>query len=180
NRMVETISATHHYVVELADVERTQLQGPCLSAAWDDPVSRIADLATESRWPCYRDAALARTPIRSILGIRMFAGTKTAKTTGVLAVYADQPQAFEDESTELGLLFAAHTALVWEIVRRSEQFHGALASRDIIGQAKGMLMERFNITAVQAFDLLTKLSQNSNTPVAQIARRLVYADHPPQ
>ena len=43
NRMVETISATHHHVVELGDVERTQLQGPCLSAAPDDPVSRIAD-----------------------------------------------------------------------------------------------------------------------------------------
>jgi len=81
---------------------------------------------------------------------------------------------------ELGLIFATHTALTWNLLRRDEQFKSALASRDIIGQAKGMIMERFNIDAVQAFELLKRLSQNSNAPVAEIARRLVYADHPPR
>jgi AmiR/NasT family two-component response regulator len=62
---------------------------------------------------------------------------------------------------------------------RSEQFKSALASRDIIGQAKGILMERYDIDAVAAFNLLIRLSQERNVPLAQIADLLVRKDHPP-
>jgi AmiR/NasT family two-component response regulator len=68
--------------------------------------------------------------------------------------------------------------LAWKLVRREEQFRSALGSRDIIGQAKGMLMERFKIDAVQAFELLKRLSQNTNTPVAMVARQVVESEHP--
>ena len=54
----------------------------------------------------------------------------------------------------------------------------AVQSRDIIGQAKGMIMERFDIDAGHAFELLKRLSQNSNMPLAVVARRLVESDHP--
>jgi AmiR/NasT family two-component response regulator len=53
------------------------------------------------------------------------------------------------------------------------QFRSALASRDVIGQAKGMIMERFSIDAVHAFELLKKLSQQSNTRIVEIASNLV-------
>ncbi|WP_231127892.1 ANTAR domain-containing protein [Mycobacterium colombiense] len=58
-----------------------------------------------------------------------------------------------------------------------EQLRRALETRDIIGQAKGMLMERFDIDAAAAFDLLVRLSQSSNTPVAEIAEKLVKLEH---
>ena len=70
------------------------------------------------------------------------------------------------------MIFATHTALAWNMLRRDEQFRSALASRDVIGQAKGMLMERFGIDAVRAFDLLKRLSQDSNTPLHEVAERL--------
>ena len=53
------------------------------------------------------------------------------------------------------------------------QFRSALASRDVIGQAKGIIMERFDVDAVRAFEMLRRLSQDSNTPVADVARRLI-------
>lgn len=59
-----------------------------------------------------------------------------------------------------------------------EQLRRALETRDIIGQAKGILMERFDLDAAGAFELLVKLSQTSNTPVAEIADKLVKIDHP--
>lgn len=59
-----------------------------------------------------------------------------------------------------------------------EQLHRALESRDIIGQAKGMLMERFDIDAAAAFTLLSTLSQQSNTRLAVIAQKVVEIDHP--
>ncbi len=97
-----------------------------------------------------------------------------------LNFYAESPNAFDEESVELGLIFATHTALVWSLLRRDEQLRSALVSRDVIGQAKGIVMERFDTDAVHAFELLKTLSQTSNVPVAEIARRLVNADHPPR
>jgi AmiR/NasT family two-component response regulator len=70
-------------------------------------------------------------------------------------------------------MLATNTALAWNLLRRDQQFRSALASRDIIGQAKGLVMERFGVDAVQAFELLRRLSQDSNTPVSGVAHRLV-------
>jgi AmiR/NasT family two-component response regulator len=64
------------------------------------------------------------------------------------------------------------------MLRRTGQFQAALASRDCIGQAKGMLMERFDIDAAAAFSLLARLSQNINTPVSEVARRLTASCEP--
>ena len=61
-------------------------------------------------------------------------------------------------------------------MRRDQQFRVALVSRDIIGQAKGRLMERFDIDAAEAFGMLKQMSQESNTPIAQVAQRVTGRD----
>jgi AmiR/NasT family two-component response regulator len=71
------------------------------------------------------------------------------------------------------LVFAAHSSVAWNSARRDEQFKNALASRDTIGQAKGMIMERYGVDAVQAFELLRKLSQDSNVPLIKVATQIV-------
>jgi len=174
---IETPAYTHRYAVVLDDIQRRHQEGPCLAAACGHHIIRVDDLSVEQRWPRYQPAAIAATPVRSILSLQLFADPQHM---GALTLYAEPTHVFDDDSVELGLIFATHTALTWNLLRRDEQFKSALASRDIIGQAKGMIMERFNIDAVQAFELLKRLSQNSNAPVAEIARRLVYADHPPR
>lgn len=125
--------------------------------------------------PLYREEALKQTPIRSILSFGMF---KEGGTTAALNFYDEPVNAFDDGSVNLGLIFASHTALVWNMMRRDLQFRNALVSRDVIGQAKGRLMERFDIDAAEAFELLRQLSQESNTPIAQIAERVVTGDRP--
>jgi AmiR/NasT family two-component response regulator len=92
---------------------------------------------------------------------------------GALNVYAETPYAFTAETKAVGLVFAAHSSVAWNAARRDEQFKKALASRDVIGQAKGMLMERYGVGAIQAFELLRKLSQDANTPLIEIASDLV-------
>jgi GAF domain-containing protein len=172
-REIETACATGPYPRLLDQVQQRHREGPCLSAAWDQHMIRIDDLSSDHRWPHYRREALAQTPIRSIISFRLFGDSQNV---GALNFYAEQSNAFDDESMEVGLLFATHTALAWNTLRRDRQFRSALASRDVIGQAKGILMERFKIDAMAAFGLLTRLSQESNVPVAQIARQLVEAD----
>jgi transcriptional regulator with GAF, ATPase, and Fis domain len=171
---LRTASATGQYPVVLDEIQQRHAQGPCLSAAWEHHVIRIDDMQSEKRWPAYcRDAAI-ETPIRSIMSFQLFTDHNQM---GALNFYAEQPQAFDSDAAEMGLILATHAALAWNMVRRDEQFRSALASRDIIGQAKGMIMERFKIDAVQAFELLKRLSQSSNTALVVVARQLVESEN---
>ncbi|OAN28108.1 response regulator receiver protein [Mycolicibacterium iranicum] len=167
---VETPATTHHWPLLLDKIQQRHLEGPCLTAAWEEKTVHVRDLETDDRFPNYRRDALAETPIRSIMAFQLFIADESL---GALNVYAEEPNAFGDESRTLGLIFAAHSSVAWNSARRESQFQKALASRDVIGQAKGMIMERYRVDAVQAFELLRKLSQNSNVPLTRVASDLV-------
>lgn len=167
---VQTLSSTDSYPATLDDIQRRNREGPCLLAAWKHHVIRVDDLSCEARWPAFCREAVATTPVRSILAFELFTGDGT---TGALNFYSHSANAFDDDAVELGLALATHAALALHMVRRDAQFRSALASRDVIGQAKGMLMERFDIDAVQAFELLKRLSQTTNTALAEIAEQVV-------
>jgi GAF domain-containing protein len=167
---IETPAATHMWPVVLDKIQQRHLEGPCLTAAWEERIIHVADLATDDRFPLYRQDALEETPVRSIMAFQLFIADEAM---GALNVYADEPNVFGPETRNIGLVFAAHSSVAWNSARRDEQFKRALASRDVIGQAKGMIMERYGVDAVQAFDLLRKLSQDSNLPLIKIATDLV-------
>jgi ANTAR domain/GAF domain len=172
-RGIDTAAATHRYPVILDEIQGRYQQGPCLTAAALQESVRIDDLVGDDRWPLYRGAALKQTPIRSILSFAMF---KEGASAAALNFYAESPDVFDDESVNLGLIFATHAALIWNMMRRDQQFRVALVSRDIIGQAKGRLMERFDIDAAEAFERLKQMSQDANTPIAQVAQRVADGD----
>jgi transcriptional regulator with GAF, ATPase, and Fis domain len=166
---LDTKSAIGRHPALLDGIEQGHQQGPCLEAVRHQETVRVDDLNTEARWPHYQRDALAQTPIRSVLSYRLAASNRTL---GALTFYAESPNAFDSESETLGFVYAIHAALAWNALRRDSEFRDALASRDIIGQAKGMLMERHQINADKAFNLLRELSQESNTPVAELSRRI--------
>lgn len=170
SKSVETPAATHLYPMLLDKIQQQHQEGPCLTAAWEKKIVYVADLETDDRFPRYRRDALAETPIRSIMAFQLFI---KGETMGALNVYSEKPDSFDDQSRNIGLVFAAHSSVAWNAAHRDEQFRRALASRDIIGQAKGMIMERYGVDAVQAFDLLRKLSQDSNVPLIKIATEFV-------
>jgi len=172
-RGIETAAATHRYPVILDEIQGRYQQGPCLTAAALQESVRIDDLVGDDRWPLYRGAALRQTPIRSILSFGML---KEGVSAAALNFYAESPEVFDDDSVNLGLIFATHAALIWNMTRRDQQFRVALVSRDVIGQAKGRLMERFDIDAAEAFERLKQMSQDANTPIAQVAQRVTGGD----
>ena len=167
---IDTPAATHYWPVLLDKIQQRHLEGPCLTAAWDEKTVHVPDMEAEERFPDYRRDALAETPIRSIMAFQLFIA---GESLGALNIYAEEPQAFSAEARTLGLIFAAHSSVAWNSARRDEQFQRALSSRDVIGQAKGMIMERYRVDAVQAFEVLRKLSQDSNVPLLKIASELV-------
>lgn len=173
--VIETVAPTDSYPVVLDDIQRSYNEGPCLSAARHNHLVRIDDLSTDDRWPRYSREAVAITPIRSMLSLQLFAHRPRS---AALNLYSEQVNAFGEESAKLGLIFAAYTTLTWSMLSRDQQYRRGLSSRDTIGQAKGMLMERFHIDAEAAFELLRRRSQESNTPVITLARRLTDPDEP--
>ena len=175
SRTVTSVAATHRYAMLLDAIQNRYGEGPCLSAVWEHHMMHVDDLNVDQRWPLYQRYALEQTPIRSILSYELFVDGGSMAS---LNFFSDHPHVFTDESRELGRVFATHVALAWSMMRRQDQFRSALASRDVIGQAKGVIMERFNLDAVEAFELLSRLSQQSNTKLIDIAKALIDSEHP--
>lgn len=172
---VATAVTTHEYASLLDSLQVKHGQGPFSEAASEAGSVYVADVQSDGRWPQFAADVCDKTPVRSMAVFPLYIARGGL---GTLNLYATAPHAFDEEARDLGYVYASHAAVVWGTAQRGDQFRSALASRDIIGQAKGMLMERFGIDAVQAFDLLRRLSQDSNERLADISRQLVHQDHP--
>ncbi|KUI33758.1 hypothetical protein AU197_19965 [Mycobacterium sp. IS-1590] len=177
SRRVRSVAATGPVPKNLDNVQEELQQGPCIDAIHEHVTVRIDDFETEDRWLEFIGRALGTTPVRSSLSIQLYTHDSEI---GALNLYSDRARAFTPHLEDLALAVAAHAAIGLATARRDDQFHTALASRDIIGQAKGMIMERFGVDASAAFDLLVRLSQEKNTALHLIAAQLVDAAHPPE
>lgn len=143
-------------------------QGPCLDAAYEDRIVRVPDLSTETRWPAFCSGAV-ELGARSMLSIQLFV---EGDRLGALNLYGAGPDAFDLESEQIGLLVAAHAAVAFADSQKISQLNEAVVTRQIIGQAEGILMERYKITAQQAFLVLTRASSSSNTKLREVAEHL--------
>jgi GAF domain-containing protein len=142
--------------------------GPCVEAARQQAVIRIDDTHTDGRWPEYV-AEAHDCGVRSQLCVPLWVDDRCL---GTLSLYGDQPSAFTRHDERITVLFATLAALALSEAQRTEQLRDALASRDLIGQAKGILMERSATTADDAFKCLTQVSQDTNTKLLTVARQL--------
>jgi GAF domain-containing protein len=144
-------------------------EGPCVQAALDDLIVRTDDFENEERWPKYSRAAV-ELGILSGLSFKLYTADRTA---GALNLFAFQPRAFSGDDETVGVILAAHAAAAILASRQGQQLHSALSTRDRIGQAKGIIMERYKVDDVQAFGMLRKLSQDSNTRLIDIAQQVI-------
>ncbi len=165
SRQVRTVAATDT-VAELIDRAQYETgEGPCLSALWHEPVVRMSDMDVEGRWPRWTARARANG-VGSMLCFRLFVAEDRL---GALNLCAGEPDAFTDDDEDVGRLFATHAAVALASARKVNQLERAVASRDIIGQAKGILMERHKINADDAFLLLVRASQKAQYPLREVA-----------
>ncbi|WP_432544204.1 GAF and ANTAR domain-containing protein [Kineococcus sp. SYSU DK002] len=143
-------------------------EGPCLAAMAAEPVVRTGDLPADARWPAL--AAPARQlGVRSALCFHLFVH---GSTLGGLNLLSRTPDAFDAGSEAVGSMIAAHAAVALADAQQFDDLRTALSNRDVIGQAKGMLMERFKVDADQAFAVLTRISQDRNVKLHHLAERL--------
>ncbi|MFF8591607.1 GAF and ANTAR domain-containing protein [Streptomyces sp. NPDC015220] len=142
-------------------------QAPYWDRLWHAPVVRVADSEQEDG-----GGPLAEAGLRSALALRLRAEKRRLT---VLTAYAGKPRAFDPDATRIGRLFTAHVSLALDSATVREQLTEAMRTRDLIGQATGILMERLDIDAAQAFDSLVRASQRENVKLRDLARRIVDA-----
>ena len=148
-------------------------QGPCLDAVWVQDTFYIDDLTTESRYGDWGRRVVADTGIRSSLSLQLFTDPDAVISLGSLNLYSQQPRSFDPDTRAEAVAFAAHAAIALEGAQTEAHLRSGLVTRTVIGQAEGILMERLKITANQAFGLLSRLSQQSNVKLREVARNLV-------
>ncbi|WP_307843403.1 GAF and ANTAR domain-containing protein [Arthrobacter sp. MSA 4-2] len=144
-------------------------EGPCLEAAYEHRTVRVPDMSTERRWPLFAQRA-TEAGAHGMLSIQLWV---EGDDLGALNLYSHEANAFTDESENIGLLVASHAAVAFAGAEKNRQLNEAVDSRDVIGQAKGILMERHKITGQQAFMVLSFASQRTNTKLFEIANDLV-------
>lgn len=144
-------------------------EGPCLNAIYEEQTVRVPDMGAESRWRNF-SALAAEAGVGSMLCFQLYV---EGDNLGALNLYSTRVNAFTDESEHVGLLVAAHAAVGYAETVKADQLEAALQSRDLIGQAKGILMERHKITADQAFNILAHASSRSNIKLHDVAEQTV-------
>jgi GAF domain-containing protein len=167
-RLVEARAATGDLPRQVDQLQTRTGEGPCLDSIWDHHTVRVEDMRAERRWPRFA-AGAADLGALSSLSFQLFV---RADTLGALNLYAREPHAFGAESEDVGLVFAAHAAVALSGAQQEQNLRTAVSSRDLIGQAKGILMERHRLTADQAFAVLVRASSRTNRKLVDLAEEL--------
>jgi len=149
-------------------------EGPCLDAIREHEVFETGDFTTESRWPRFSTEVVKRTGVRSALSTRLYS---REQTLGALNLYGQARDAFDDEDRSIAAIFAAHAAVALRAAQQHQQLVEAVATRDIIGQAKGILMARQGVDDAAAFEILRDGSNRMHRKLRDVARRVV--EHQP-
>jgi hypothetical protein len=143
-------------------------EGPCLDAAYLHATVRVSNMATETRWPRFAPAALAEGAA-GMLSLQLYVQDDDL---GALNLFSRRAGAFTDESEHVGLMFAAHAAVAYSASRREDRMMRGLLTQQVIGQAQGIIMERYKITDERAFALLVRASQHHNVTLRDLASQL--------
>jgi len=168
-REVQSRGSSGDLPTEVDRIQSETGQGPCLDAVFEHQTVSVPDVASDARWPEFARQA-ARAGAMSMLSFQLFV---EGDNLGALNLYGAVPHAFDADSEHIGLLFAAHAAVAFSGARKQETLRAGLATRDLIGQAKGILMERYSIDADPAFAVLVRVSRTTNRKLSDVSHELV-------
>lgn len=169
-KSVYTVAETHPIARSGDELQYHFGEGPCLEALGDVEYIRSDDVASDPRWPRWGPRAHRELGVGSMLSLRLFTADATV---GALNLYALQKESFSDVSHLEGRTLAAQCAVAMASADTIDNLHVAVRHRTTIGQAQGILMERFSIDADNALAVLTRLSQDHNEKLYDLASQIV-------
>jgi GAF domain-containing protein len=173
-----TVVSTGDLATDLDETQYERGHGPCLHAARTGEVTEISDTRADDRWPDYLPRAVEHGNLSS-LSIPLTID-EDSQVTGALNIYARHANAFDETSRSVATRFAPYASVAasnlyaYQSARdMAQNLQAALESRAVIDQAKGILIERYKLTADQAFQLLAQASMKANRKLRDIADDLV-------
>jgi GAF domain-containing protein len=166
---IETAAATDPIVAKLDAMQMEVGEGPDVSVLEDRLSVIVSDTRTDNRWPLWAKR-VCDVGIRSLLSVRMYTDEETI---GTLNAYSNHPDAFDVDDQAVAHILARHAAVALGSARKVENLWLAVDARKRIGQAQGILMERFDLSSDQAFAVLLRYSQDNNMKLREVADRLV-------
>lgn len=145
-------------------------EGPCLTSLFEHTTVVVDDLhVADDRWPAF-SARAAALDLRSVLALQLYA---SGSELGALNLFSREPGAFDQGSQQVALLFATHASLLLGAIVRAGHLEQAVATRDVIGMAKGMVMTRHRVDEDTAFGVLVRYSRDTNTKLREVAASVV-------
>lgn len=166
----ESVAPSEPAVAACDELQYELDEGPCLDAITETPVILAVDVATDARWPVWGRRVAEEHKIAGMLSVRLFSSDRVH---GALNLYSRTPGAFDDEAIDIARLLATHVSVALRSALADEQLRMAVDSRNLIGQAQGILMERFSLDASRAFAVLSRISQDRNIKLLDVAAHVV-------
>lgn len=166
----EIAAVTDPVVADVYNLQIDNQDGPLVTSMRDRATVLIRDTSTDSRWPEWA-AKVAALGVRSVLDVPLKLGTP--RTVGVLGLYSLKPDAFGPDDEAIAHILARHATVAVASARQEATMAAAIDARKLVGQAMGILMERFAVDDTQAFAILKRYSQDTNTKLRDVAQQLI-------
>jgi GAF domain-containing protein len=167
---VETRAATSDLVLTLDQMQYDLGEGPCVESLRDAHLVVAPYLRHDQRWPHYVPRAVA-VGLRAQLAVQLYLDDQG--TLGGLNLYSTRSEHIDPDAEAVAELFAGHAAIALGHARERDGLHDALQCRKVIGQALGLLAERYDMDEDRAFAFLFRASSHSNVKLRDIAQQLV-------
>lgn len=168
-QQIETAAATSDAVAQAHDLQLVHDEGPYLDAIVCGNAYVTNNTAEDNFYPRW-GKAVADLGLRSAMSVPL--ATKR-RVYGSLNLFSNQINAFDENDVEVTKIFGRHAAVAWANAHDQEGLHAAIDARNLIGQAQGILMQRYDIDADRAFDFLRRHSQDRNIKLHAVAQWVV-------
>jgi transcriptional regulator with GAF, ATPase, and Fis domain len=144
-------------------------EGPVITVAREQVLVRVADTAEDPRWPRWAET-MTGLGIRSVLQVPL---TVAGRAAGVLSLYNTKPDRFTEDDEAVAYILARHASIAVATARHEENLAQAVDARKLVGQAMGILMERYDLDSDRAFEVLRRYSQDGNVKLRDVAQQLI-------
>ena len=165
----ETLAPTGPLVIEADQLQYQLREGPCVEAAWEEDTFVSNDLSNDARYPNWGPKAAAMG-FGSLLAARLSIG---GTTIGALNLYSTETREYSADDRDTAVIFASHAAATLMTVRERQNLKEAVEGRTLIGQAQGILMERFDLDGPRSFAVLRRFSQARNIKLRKVAEMVI-------
>lgn len=153
-------------------IQYEENEGPCLDAAMNERWIYTPDMAAAGQWPKSSRRLMEELGIRSMFSCRLALDAAPHRTLGGLNLYSTKADGFSDDDQLLAILLSSLGAVVVDASRQQANLRAAIESRQVIGEAIGILRAQGDVSSQEAFDILSKASQRMNIKLRDLAKQI--------